>query len=72
MDLPPALHRRAVEMARARGTSLSKILAELTARGLGELDQPVTVNTDPVSGLPVVSLGRRVTCDDVADALDEQ
>lgn len=72
MDLPPALHRRAVELAQARGTSLSAIVAELTARGLGQLDEPVIVQTDPISGLPVLSLGRRVTSGDVADALGEE
>lgn len=48
------------------------MLAELTARGLGQLDEPVTVRTDLVSGLPVLSLGRRVTADDVAHALDDE
>ena len=34
VDLPPALHRRARELAKSRGQSLSAVLAELTARGL--------------------------------------
>lgn len=72
VDLPPAVHRRAQELANARGQSLSATLAELTARGLGQLDEPVIVRTDPTSGFPVLSVGRRVTSDDVATALDEE
>lgn len=72
VDLPPAVHRRAQELAKARGQSLSATLAELTARGLGQLDEPVVVRTDARSGFPVLSVGRRVTSDDVADALDEE
>lgn len=72
VDLPPAVHRRAVELAKARGQSLSKVLAELTARGLGQLDEPLRIGTDKRSGFPVVSVGRRVTDDDVAEALDDE
>lgn len=72
VDLPPAVHRRAQELARSRGQSLSTTLAELTARGLGQLDEPVVISTDEHSGFPVVSVGRRVTSDDVAAALDDE
>ncbi|SEB36514.1 hypothetical protein SAMN04489806_0175 [Paramicrobacterium humi] len=72
VDLPPSLHRRAAEIARARGTSLSSVLAELTARGLAQIDTPLTISSDPLSGFPVVSIGRRVTSQDVADAIDDE
>jgi len=72
VDLPPALHRRALELATARGQSLSATLAELAARGLSQLDEPVVVHTDAVSGFPVISIGRRITADDVAATLDEE
>jgi hypothetical protein len=71
VDLPPALHRRAVALAELRGQSLSATLAELAARGLSQLDEPVVVRTDAVSGFPVISIGRRITSDEVAAALDE-
>ena len=71
VDLPPALHRRALELAELRGQSLSATLAELAARGLSQLEEPVVVQTDAVSGFPVISIGRRVTSDEVAAALDE-
>ncbi len=72
VDLPPAVHRRAQELATARGQSLSATLAELAARGLSQLAEPVVVRTDATSGFPVLSVGRRVTSDDVAAALDEE
>lgn len=72
VDLPPAIHRRAMELARARGQSLSATLAELTARGLSQLDAPLSISIDDRSGFPVLSVGRRVSSDDVADALDDE
>lgn len=72
VDLPPAVHRRAQEIAKRRGLSLSAVVAELTARGLIQLDEPATIDTDPRSGFPVVSVGRPVTSDEVAATLDEE
>jgi len=71
VDLPPALHRRALELAELRGQSLSATLAELAARGLSQLDEPVVIRTDAVSGFPVISIGRRVTSEQVAAVLDD-
>jgi hypothetical protein len=48
------------------------VIAELTIRGLSQLDEPVVVGTDPRSGFPVISVGRRVTSEQVAAALDEE
>jgi hypothetical protein len=72
VDLPPVLHRRAVELARSRGQSLSATLAELAARGLSQLEGGLVVKTDDVSGYPMISVGRRVMSEDVAAALDEE
>jgi hypothetical protein len=72
VDLPPAVHRRAVELAKRRGESLSSVIADLTMRGFAQIDEPVTLRTDPRSGLPVLSIGRRITADEVADALDDE
>lgn len=71
VDLPPAVHRRARELARRRGQSLSAVLADLTVRGLAQVDEPVTLTTDARTGLPVLSLGRRVTSTEVAELLEE-
>jgi predicted transcriptional regulator len=72
VDLPPAVHRRAVEIAKRTGQSLSAVIAELTVRGLSQLDVPITIATDERSGFPVISVGRRVTSEQVAAALDEE
>lgn len=72
VDLPPALHRRAVELATQRGQSLSSVIAELTARGFAQIDEPVELEVDPRTGLPVLSIGRRITSDDVAQLLDDE
>ncbi|WP_415084419.1 hypothetical protein [Micropruina sp.] len=72
VDLPPAVHRRARELAARRGQSLSSVIADLTVRGLAQLDDPVTLQTDSRTGLPVLSLGRSVTSADVAEVLDDE
>lgn len=72
VDLPPAVHRRARELAARRGQSLSSVIADLTVRGLAQLDDPVTLQTDSRTGLPVLSLGRAVTSADVAEVLDDE
>ncbi|WP_249011343.1 hypothetical protein [Conexibacter sp. DBS9H8] len=71
VDLPPAVHRRALELAQQRHQSLSTVLADLTVRGLAALGEPPRITTDPDSGLPLLRLGHRVSAADVADALDE-
>lgn len=72
VDLPDAVHRRAKELAEARGLSMSVVIADLTVRGLSQLDEPVSIQTDPVSGYPIVSIGRRVTDAEVSDLLAEE
>ena len=72
VDLPPAVHRRAAQLAKQRGQSLSSVIAELATYGLSRLDEPLVITTDPQSGFPVVSLGRQITSEDVADALDDE
>ncbi|QGH69693.1 hypothetical protein [Pseudactinotalea sp. HY158] len=72
VDLPPAVRRRAEELAAARGQSLSATVAELTIRGLGQLDEPITIEVDERSGFPVMEFGRTITPEDVAAALDDE
>lgn len=72
VDLPPAVHRRARDLAQQRHQSLSAVVADLTIRGLATLGEPVTVASDPTSGFPVISIGRSVTSADVSDALDDE
>lgn len=72
VDLPPVVHRRALEIAKRTGQSLSAVVADLTVRGLSQLDEPVVIGTDERSGFPVISVGRQVTSEQVAAALDEE
>jgi len=72
VDLPPAVHRRARELAEQQDRSLSSVVADLTVRGLAQLDAPVVLSLDKRSGLPVLSVGRTITSEDVAGALDEE
>ena len=72
VDLPPAVHRRALDIAKRTGRSLSAVVAELVVRGLGQLDQPVVIGTDERSGFPVITIGRPVTSEQVAATLDEE
>ncbi len=59
-------------MARQRHQSLSSVLSDLAVRGLASLGEPVDVTTDPVSGLPTITIGRTITAADVSAALDEK
>lgn len=72
VDLPPGVRRRAEQIAREQGSSLSAVVADLALRGLAQLDAPVSVGTDARTGMPVLSLGRPVTSAEVAAALDDE
>lgn len=72
IDLPPLTHQQVRAVAAARHQSVSSTVADLVALGLAALGEPATISRDPVSGLPVMSIGRRLTSDDVADLLDEE
>jgi hypothetical protein len=72
VDLPPAVHHRARELAQERHQSLSTVVADLAVRGLAALGEPLELTTDPTSGFPVITLGRRITSAEVADALNDE
>ena len=72
VDLPPDVHERAKRIAEERRQSLSATLADLTVRGLASLGEPATISTDPISGLPALTLGHRITAAQVAEALDDE
>ena len=72
VDLPPAVHRRARQLAMERHQSLSTVVAELTMRGLAALGESLEITADPRSGFPVISLGRQITAAEVTDALDDE
>ncbi|MBL5972496.1 MAG: hypothetical protein D3X82_01645 [Candidatus Leucobacter sulfamidivorax] len=72
VDLPPKVHSRALELSKQRGQSLSATIAELASLGLARLGEATRIETDPISGLPVISVGRALTSEQVADFLDDE
>lgn len=72
VDLPPAAHERVRELAASRRQSMSHVIADLTMQGLAQLEIEVEYSRDPRSGFPVISVGRAVTPEDVATALDDE
>lgn len=72
VDLPPALHERARQLAADTGRSLSAVIADLTMRGMVQLDEPLSVSIDEETGIPMVSIGRRITAAEVAAILDDE
>ncbi|MEY7974299.1 antitoxin [Saccharomonospora xinjiangensis] len=71
IDLPDDLHRQAQSIARDSSRTLSEIVAELMRRGLGQ-GKPAETTRSSRTGLPVVSLGRVITTEDVRSLEDEQ
>lgn len=72
VDLPDRTHARAKRLAEERGVSLSAMVAELTVRGLAQLDSRVELTRDERTGLPTLSLGRTLAASEVADLIDEE
>lgn len=76
IDLPERDHRIFLALARAQGTTLSKVVVELAQRGLKmparveEGDSPA-YRINPVTGLPMFRSGRPITIDDVKALEDE-
>jgi hypothetical protein len=71
IDLPDELHRQALSIARDTSRTLSETVAELMRRGLGEGKSAPTVQSSR-TGLPVVTLGKVITTDDVRSLEDDQ
>lgn len=51
---------------------MSTVIADLTIRGLAQTGAPAVLSTDDRSGFPVISVGRRVTSNEVAAMLDDE
>jgi hypothetical protein len=71
IDLPEDLHRQALSIARDTSRTLSETVAELVRRGLGE-GKPSERSRSLKTGLPVVSLGKVITTEDVRSLEDDQ
>jgi hypothetical protein len=71
IDLPEDLHRQALSIARDTSRTLSEIVAELMRRGLNQ-GKSAPTSRSARTGLPVVTLGKVVTTDDVRSLEDDQ
>ncbi|MEQ3552496.1 antitoxin [Pseudonocardia nematodicida] len=71
IDLPDDLHQQAISIARDTSRTLSDIVAELMRRGL-EQAPPTAVHRSERTGLPVITLGRTVTTEDVRSLHDDR
>ncbi|CAN5841726.1 antitoxin VapB29 [soil metagenome] len=71
IDLPEDLHEQAKRIARDTSRTLSETVADLVRRGLeGSGAAEATVQSQR-TGLPVMSLGRAITTDDVRSLEDD-
>ena len=69
VDLPEALHKQLVAIARDSSRTFSQTVADLIRRGLAPGDKHEVMRS-AATGLPVVKLGRIITSEDVR-ALDD-
>lgn len=66
IDLPDDLHQAAMLIARDRHQTLSRTVASLMRSALAGDKRQATIEVDPDSGLPTLSVGRPITAEDVA------
>lgn len=72
IDLPEGLYRQAKAIARDRSWTLSKTVAWLMRRGLGEALSEPEIGVDEVTGLPTIRVGRLITSEEVKRFLEEE
>lgn len=71
IDLPDDLHKQAQSIARDTSRTMSDVVAELMRRGLG-LGGATEITHSARTGLPVVSLGKVITTEDVRSLEDDE
>jgi predicted transcriptional regulator len=71
IDLPDDLHKQALAIARDTHRTLSETVADLIRRGLGA-GRAAAISVEPRTGLPLVSVGKVVTSEDVRSLEDDE
>lgn len=72
VDIPEDIHRQAMSLARDTARSFSETVTDLLRRALrGESASP-GLSYSKRTGLPVVSVGRLITTDDVRSLEDDE
>jgi len=72
VDLPAHILERVKQIAAQRGASVSSTIAELTEHGIAHLEGGRRWWISEQTGAPVVSVGRRVTNEEVLEFLGEE
>lgn len=67
VDLPDDIHELARELAHQQNRTMSEVVAELIRTGLSPTE-PVQPST---KGMPTISVGRKVTAEDVRSLEDD-
>ena len=71
VDIPDELHQQAQAIARDTRRTFSATIVDLIRRGL-DTGRDDGLRTSALTGLPVVSVGRVITTEDVRSLDDEQ
>jgi len=71
IDLPDDIHRAAMLVARDRHQTLSRTVSDLLRLALGGTSRGSAMDISPVTGLPLIHVGRRITHEDVQAAQDD-
>lgn len=71
IDLPDDLHAQATAIARDTHQTLSQAVAQLVRRGLNS-SRSAGPAASPITGLPVVDVGRVITSEDVRRLEDDE
>lgn len=69
IDLPDDLHKKVLAIARETHRTFSETIAHLIRRGL-TTDRRAAISIAPGTGLPLVSVGKTVTSQDVRSLED--
>ncbi len=71
VDLPDDVHRAASRLARDRHQSLSRTVSDLLREALQGRPEGTQLQIDPVTGFPLFRVGRPISPEDVATALED-
>ena len=70
IDLPEDLHDIARSIAADSRQTLSATIAQLLRQALSN-DGPAQIDVDPITGWPIVHIGRTITTEDVKSLEDD-
>jgi hypothetical protein len=72
IDIPDDLLRRLRELSFDRDQSLSKTITQVIEEGFHKPTHPAAIEVSPITGLPLVFLGRPTTTEDVRSLDDDE